>query len=135
MTQQVRRKIHFFEIIEENCRFDDVLRELNALSEDQMYSEIGNDKKIYIQKYRRQTGYSQCILSYLKMNDLPNRGTIGEREPEPLGLGDNQGLVDATHLCYFPGSKILVIEYNHTGTKGKQLRRLYQGKTYGAQRC
>ena len=128
MSQQVKRKIHFFQVTAHECRIDDVLKELNSIRDNTMYMDIGDDKKDYIRKYKKLTGYSQCILSSLKMSDFPNRCTLGQREPEPLDLNDDQGLADSTHFCYFSGSGILAVEYNHFGPRASALEKYINQK-------
>lgn len=113
----VKRKIHFFQIISNNCTFPEVLSIVNNLSEDKDMYSGDDEKKIYIEEFNKKNSYYTGIIRSIKMNNLPSKSKIGTRKPEPLNFSEDEGLGDATHFIFFPVSKILAVEYNHTGVR------------------
>ena len=118
MTNTVKTKkkslSFFFVKMQENVAFKDVLKYINGLNADNMYSEFStNNEKIFIRNLKEEDGFILWIISVMRMEWIPKKWKLWQKYISDIWLLNDEWITESTHFIYSPANDVLLLEYNH----------------------
>lgn len=114
-TNTTKRTLLFFKVnLKEESSMENILKYIYSLKWEEMHTTRVNDnQKIYLRWLSNKHGFIEWKISYMRMNWVPKKWKIWEKEVSDIWLKDDEWITETTHFIYAPSNNILVIEYNH----------------------
>lgn len=114
-TNTTKRTLLFFKVnIKEESSMENILKYIYSLEWEEMYTTRFNDnQKIYLRELSNKHGFIEWKISCMRMNWVPKKWKIWEKEVSDIWLKNDEWITETTHFIYAPSNNILVIEYNH----------------------